>query len=198
MTSRPKFGAAEVPWPIPERPVRLEVCESGRSVFSVVLALEAWDKEDPRAVAAFRCEQHVKGRAFPDLLLLERVPLKDLTKRRAGQHLLRLKSVLLKRCSSEESSVEACSGHSHERVNKVRSLAFSGRSNGRANSRLRGDVGLESASGDEGAARRRFSETSKQTEVLQPAGFTLDIGRDGDEVHFGLRRACTGGVRRWR
>jgi hypothetical protein len=144
----------KLPWPIPERPARRDICDSTSARYSIVAGLEAWDKNDTRAVAVFRCERHVSGRAFPELILLQRVPLQGLTRADAEGIFTRLAKFLESWAQSAERALEATPGRSRERVSKVRLQPFSNRRNGRANSRRRGDVGLESASGDAGVARK--------------------------------------------
>ncbi len=77
---KPKNPLPKLPWPLPERPARVHVCASPLAAYSIVLGIEAWDKADPRAVAFFRCQRHARGRAFPDTLLLERIPIAGLTR----------------------------------------------------------------------------------------------------------------------
>src|SRR5208283_4833532 len=80
----------KLPWPIPVRPVRVDICQSSLEKFSIVVGLEAWDKDDPRAVATFRCEGHVQGRAFPDTILLHRVQFRGLRRVAATEIFSRL------------------------------------------------------------------------------------------------------------
>lgn len=78
-------GARARLWPIPERPTRIHICDSELARYSIVYGIEAWDKSDPRGVAVFRCERHGADRAFPDLLLVERVPLARLNRKTRRQ-----------------------------------------------------------------------------------------------------------------
>jgi hypothetical protein len=73
-----------LPWPIPERPRIVSICRSPLAAYSIVVALEAWDKTDPRAVLSFRLQRHAIGRAFADTLLLQRVPLSNLNQQAAA------------------------------------------------------------------------------------------------------------------
>jgi hypothetical protein len=83
-SQKPRAGArGRVPWPIPERPRLVSICRSPLAAYSIVVALEAWAADDPRAVASFRCQRHAKGRAFADTLLLQRVPLSNLNEEAA-------------------------------------------------------------------------------------------------------------------
>jgi hypothetical protein len=79
----PSSARARMPWPIPERPHIVSICRSRLAAYSIILALEAWATDDPRAIASFRCQRHAKGRAFADTLLLQRVPLSNLNQEAA-------------------------------------------------------------------------------------------------------------------
>jgi hypothetical protein len=70
--------------------------------YSIVCGIEAWDKADPRAVAVFRCERHASGRAFPDLVLLQRIPFACLTRTVAEAQLERLAYQLRDRAVLDE------------------------------------------------------------------------------------------------
>jgi hypothetical protein len=74
-----------LPWPLPSCPARVHVCESALAAYSIVVGVEAWDNADPRAVLSLRCARHIKGRAFPDTLLLQRIPLTGLNREQATE-----------------------------------------------------------------------------------------------------------------
>ena len=79
-TKTPRRSTPRIPWPLPLRPQHIHVCDSPLATYSIVLGVEAWDKDDPRAVAFFCCQRRARGRAFPDALLVQRVPLTGLTR----------------------------------------------------------------------------------------------------------------------
>jgi hypothetical protein len=90
-----------LPWPIPERPQVISVCASASANYTVVVAVEAWDKADPRAVISFRCQRQTVGQAFADTLLLQRVPLAGLSQGQAEAIFTRLVVWVQSRAESE-------------------------------------------------------------------------------------------------
>lgn len=73
-------ASPRLPWPLPLRPARIPICASPLASYCIWLGIEQWGIDDPCAVAFFRCQRHAKGRAWPDTILLQRVPLVGLTR----------------------------------------------------------------------------------------------------------------------
>ena len=103
----PRNARLKLPWPVPLSPVRVPVCLSPLASYSVVAMVEAWDKDDPRAVASFRCLRHARGRAWPDTLVLQRIPLAGLTEEAAIRQFARLVAWLRERAQTDRIREEA-------------------------------------------------------------------------------------------
>ncbi len=97
----PTKASLKFPWPLVARPVRIPVCESSLAAYSIGICLEQWAKDDPRGMLVLRAERHARGRAFPGLLLLWRLPLGGLTKARAEGAFAELAAFLRKRAETD-------------------------------------------------------------------------------------------------
>jgi len=103
----PPSARAKLPWPLPLPPQRIPVCASPLASYAIVVAVEAWGKADPRAVASFRCQRHARGRAWPDTLLLQRVPVGGLSQQGAAAIFAQLVAWLRQRAQTDAIRVEA-------------------------------------------------------------------------------------------
>jgi len=104
--------------------VRVDICEAASEQYSIAVVLEAWDKDDPRAVAAFYAEVEVEGRAFPHTIILHRVPFFGLTRYRATKIFDGLMEFIHKRIRSDRKPAKARSGNPPWVPNEIPPLAI--------------------------------------------------------------------------
>ncbi len=96
-----------LPWPVSQSPARIPVCESSLAAYSIGICLEQWAKDDPRGMLVLRAERHARGRSFPSLLLLWRLPLGGLTQTRAEGAFAELTAWLRDRAQTDAIREEA-------------------------------------------------------------------------------------------
>jgi hypothetical protein len=95
-----------LPWPLPERPTRICICQSSAACYTVEVSLEQFAKDDPHGLLALRAEKFTQE-SWPFFIAGWRVPLAGLARERAESDFMELARFLRCRARTDAICVEA-------------------------------------------------------------------------------------------